>query len=62
MKHEIRNDVKIGSLIMPFQSVEKSPVIEKTVSDFDNRNLKVKKIRRLIEWGIYKAGIARYIL
>ena len=57
----IIDDVKIGSLVTPFQSVGKSPAIDKTVSDFGNANLKVKKVRRLIEWGIYDANIARYI-
>ena len=41
--------------------MEKSTAIEKTASDFDNANLKVKKIRGLIECGIYDADIARYI-
>ena len=61
MQWEISNDVKIGSSVMPFQSVGKSPAVDKTASDFDNANLKVKKIRRLIEWGIYNADIACYI-
>ena len=47
MQREISDDVKIGSLA--FQSVGKSPVVDKTVSNFDNTNLKIKKIRRLIE-------------
>ena len=46
---------------MPFQSVGKSPVIDKTASDFDNANLKVKKIRTLIERGIYDEDNACYI-
>ena len=46
---------------MRFQSVGKSPAIDKTASDFENANLKVKKIRRLIERGIHDADIARYI-
>ena len=61
MQWEISNDVKMGSLVTLFQSVGKSPPVDKTASDFDNANLKVKKIRRLIEWGIYNADIARYI-
>ena len=56
MQPEISNDVKIGSLVMLFQSVEKSPAIDKTASDFDNANLKVKKIRKLIEQGILRCG------
>ena len=57
----ISDDVKIGSLVTPFQSVGKSPAVDKTVSDFGNANLKVKKIRRLIECGVYDVNIARYI-
>ena len=62
MQWEISDDAKIGSSETPFQSVGKSPAFGKTASDFDNVNLKVKKIRRLIEWGIYDTDIARYIL
>ena len=48
-------------MVTPLQSVGKSPAIDKTASDFDNANLKVKKIRRLIEWGVYNVDIACYI-
>ena len=58
MQWEISGDVKIGSSVMPFQSAGKSPAIDKTASDFNNANLKVKKIRRLTEWGIYNVDIA----
>ena len=61
MQREISNDVKIGSSVTLFQIVGKSPAIDKTASDFDNANLKVKKTRRLIKWGIYDVDIARYI-
>ena len=33
---------------MPYNSVEKSPAIDKTASDFNNANLKVKKIEDLL--------------
>ena len=56
MQWEISDDVKIGSSVMPFQSAGKSPAIDKTASDFSNANLKVKKIRRLIEWGYLQCG------
>ena len=55
------NNIKIGSSVTPFQSVGKSTTVDKTASDFDNANLKVNKIRRLIEQGIYNTDIARYI-
>ena len=45
MQGEVSVDVKIRTLVMPFQSVGKSPAIDKTASDFHNANLKVKKIR-----------------
>ena len=61
MQREISNDVEIGSSVTPFQSVGKSPAVDKTASDFDNANLKVKKIRRLIEQDIYDVDIALYI-
>ena len=61
MQREISDDVKIGSSVTPFQSVGKTPPVDKTASDFDNANLKGKKIRRLIERDIYDADIVRYI-
>ena len=61
MQREISDEVKIGNSVTPFQSVGKIPAVDKTPSDFDNANLKLKKIRGLIEWGIYDADIARYI-
>ena len=61
MQREINDNVKIGSSIPPFQSVEKNTAIDKTASDFDNANLKAKKITRLIEWRIYDADIACHI-
>ena len=42
MLREIDNEVKIGDSVTPFKSVGKSPLIDKTASDFDNANLKVK--------------------
>ena len=56
------DEVKIGASATPFQSIGKAPAIDKNTSDFDNANLKKKKkIRKLIEHGIYNANIARYI-
>ena len=61
MQQEISDNVKMGSSVTPFQSLGKSSAIDKTASDFGNANLKIKKIRRLIERDIYDADIARYI-
>ena len=61
MQRKISDGAKIASSVTPFQSVGRSPVVDNIASNFDNVNLKVKKIRRLIEQGIYYAYIARYI-
>ena len=62
MQREVSIEVKTGDSVTPFKSVEKSPAIDKTASDFNNMNLKVKKIRRLMKHGIYDADIACYII
>ena len=61
MQKDIADDIHIGQSITPFQSVGKSAAFDKIASAFDNANLKVKKIRRLIEHGIYDAETACYI-
>ena len=43
MQKDIGDDVHIGQSVKPFQSVGKFAAIDKTASDFDNVNLKVKK-------------------
>ena len=60
MQKDIGDDVHIGQSATLFQSVGKSAAIDKTTSDFDNANLKVKKkIEDLRE--AYDADIACYI-
>lgn len=61
MQKDIGDDVHSGQLVTSFQSVDKSAAVDKTTSDFDNANIKVKKIRRLIKCGIYDADIAHFI-
>ena len=61
MQREIGDEVQIGDLVTPLKSVGKLAAFDKTASDVDNASLKVTKIRRLIEKGIYDAEIARYI-
>ena len=61
MQKDIVDDVHIGESVTPFQSTSKSTMVDKTASDFDNANLKVKKVGRLIEHKIYDVDIARYI-
>ena len=57
MQIDIGDGVHIGQSVIPFQSVGKSATIDKTAFDFENANLKVEKIRSLIERGIYDADI-----
>ena len=60
MKREISNDKTVAS-VASFQGIGIAPATDKNASDFDNANLKVKKIRKLIEHAIYHADILRYI-
>ena len=61
MQNDIADDVHTEQSVTPFQSLGKSAAVDKIASGFDNANLRVKKITRLIEHGIYDAEIARYI-
>ena len=61
MQQEISDYVKIGSSVPPFQSAGKSSAVDKIDSHFNDANLKVKKIMRLIVQNIYDADSARYI-
>ena len=61
MQQEIGDEVHIGESVTPFKCVGKLAAIDKIASDFDNASLKVKKVRRLIDNGIYDADIACYI-
>ena len=51
----------LGQTVPPFDSIGKSSAIDRTASDFDNANEKVKKIKKLIYSGEYDADITRYI-
>ena len=43
MEREISDDIEIANSFMLFQSIRKSPAVDKTASDFDKLNLNVKK-------------------
>ena len=43
MQKDIDNEVHLGNLVIPFESVGKSSAFNKTASDFDNATQKVKK-------------------
>ena len=58
MQQEIGDEVHIGESVTPFKCVGTLAAIDKIASDFDNASLKVKKVRRLIDNGIYDSDIA----
>ena len=61
MQHEIETQVDIGKNVSAFESIGHVPSIDKTASDFDKADTKVKKLKRLIDTGEYDANIAQYI-
>ena len=61
MQHEIGTQVDIGKNVSAFESVGHVPSIDKTASDFEKADTRVKKLKRLIDTGEYDANIARYI-
>ena len=61
MKRQINENIHLGETVRPFKSLGHSSAIDRTVSDFDKTNQKVKKIKRLINTGEYDADITHYI-
>ena len=61
MQQEIDKIVNLGQIVSPFDSIGKSLAIDRTASEFDNANEKLKKIKRLIYSGKYDVDIACYI-
>ena len=51
MQHEIGTQVGIGKNISAFESVGNVPSNDKTASDFEKADTKVKKMKRLIDTG-----------
>ena len=60
MQREIGTQVDIGKNISTFESVGHVHSIDKTASDFEKADTKVKKLKRLIDTGEYDVNIARY--
>ena len=61
MQREIGTQVDIGKNVSAFESIGHVPSIDKTASDFEKADTKVKKVERLIDTGEYDANITRYI-
>ena len=62
MQQKIDDNGHLSETVSLFDSIGKSAAIDRTSSDFDNTNEKVKKIKILIYTGEYDADIAWYIL
>ena len=60
MQGEIGTQVDIVKNVSAFESVGHVPSIDKTASDFEKADSKVKKLTRLVDIGEYDANIARY--
>ena len=61
MQSEIGTQVEIGKNVSAFESIGHVPSIDKTASDFDKADTKIKKLKRLIDTGEYDANIVQYI-
>ena len=61
MGREIGTQVDIGKNVSAFESIGHVPSIDKTVSDFEKADTKVKKLKRIVDTGEYDDNIARYI-
>ena len=61
MQREIGTQIDIGKNGSAFESVGHVHSIDKTASDFEKADTKVKKLKRLIDTGEYDANITRYI-
>ena len=51
MEREISDDIEIANSFMLFQSIQKSPAVDKTASVFDKLNLNVKKNKNSLNMG-----------
>ena len=61
MQCEIGTQVDIGKNVSAIESVGHVPSIDKTASDFEKADTKVKNLKRLVDTGEYDANMARYI-
>ena len=61
MQREIGIKVDIGKNVSALERVGHVPSIDKTASDFEKADTKVKKLKRLIDTSEYDANIAQYI-
>ena len=51
MEREISDHIEIANSFMLFQSIRKSPAVDKTASVFDKLNLNVKKKKNSLNMG-----------
>ena len=58
MQREIGMQVNIGKNVSAFENIGHLPSIDKTASDFKKADIKVKKLKRLVDTGEYDADVA----
>ena len=61
MQREISDKNTLGDTLNPINDFQRSKVIDRTTSNYNDAKEKVQKIRDLINIGKYDADIAKYI-
>ena len=61
MQREISDKNTLGDTLNPINDFQRSKVIDRTTSNYNDAKEKVQKIRDLINMGKYDADIAKYI-
>ena len=61
MQRRIDDEIQLGKIVTPFDSIGKSKAINRTASNVDNANGKLQKTKRLINKGEYYKDVSRYI-
>ena len=61
MKRDTGTEAEIDNTVSPFDSIGKSPAIDRSSSNYTNAKEKVQKIKQLISTGTYNADIGKHI-
>ena len=57
MQHRISDNIHLGKIVTPFESIGDSKTINRMASDFLNADQKLEKIKRLVnKWECGKCG------
>ena len=61
MQRKIGTEIELGKTVSPYDSIGPSSAIDRTASNYADAGDKIRKIRKLMEAGMYDAGVAKYI-